>query len=195
MKTLVIHPKDPSTDFLKPIYAPIKDKTVVTGGVSKSKLRELIKSHHRVIMLGHGTPFGLLSVGQFDDCSYVIDESLIQLLSEKMDNIYIWCHASDFMMNNRLCGFGSGMFISEVEEAFCYDFGYATQNLIDESNNCFSSILSRYINHPINVLYENVIHEYGKLVETNPIAQFNLERLYFSISNNVLQTQIPDTIH
>jgi hypothetical protein len=51
MSTLIIHPEDPTTDFLKPIYAPIKNKTIITSGVSKSKLRELIKSHHRVIML------------------------------------------------------------------------------------------------------------------------------------------------
>jgi hypothetical protein len=189
MSTLVVHPKDTTTDFLKPIYAPIKDKTVITGGITKIELRELIKSHHRVIMLGHGTPNGLMAVGQFYTTDfYIIDESMVDLLSKKKENIYIWCHASDFMLMNQLFGFGSGMFISEVEEAFYYDFWDVPQNLINESNNQFASITSQYINYPLNDLYENVIHEYGKLAKTNPIAQFNLEKLYFSISNNVLQT-------
>jgi|GEM_PF-6234508 len=38
IKTLVIHPKDPTTDFLKPIYSNIIDKTVITGGVTKKRL-------------------------------------------------------------------------------------------------------------------------------------------------------------
>ena len=66
MKTLIIHPKDSTTTFLKHIYAPILDKTIVTVGIDKSELRELIYNHDRVIMLGHGSPWGLMSVGQFN---------------------------------------------------------------------------------------------------------------------------------
>jgi len=180
MKTLIIHPKDITTNFLKPIYAPIKDKTVITGGVSRSELRELIKSHHRVVMLGHGTPMGLLSVGQFEGRFFVIDDSFSDLLSEIEDNIYIWCHASEFMTNNHLNGFGSGMFISELEEANYYDFGDVDWDIIDESNNRFSSIVGKYINEPIEILYGNLISNYGSLASENPIARFNLERLYYN---------------
>jgi len=91
------------------------------------------------------------------------------------------------MLRNQLFGFGSGMFISEVEEAFYYDFWDVPQNLIDESNNRFASITSRYINEPLEVLYDNLITEYGSLASENPIARFNLERLYLSIPNNVIQ--------
>ena len=195
MSTLIIHPKDPTTDFLKPIYAPIRDKTVITGGVSIPELRELIKSYHRVIMLGHGTPMGLLSVGQFEGRFFVIDDSFSELLSEKRDNIFIWCYASEFMSYNQLCGFGTGMFISEIEEAHYFNFLDVSQNLIDESNNCFATIMSRYIDQLLDVLFENVLHEYGKLAKTNPIAKFNFERLYFSLSNNVLQTETNDNVH
>lgn len=183
MRTLIVHPTDQSTNFLKPIYAPILDKTVVTGGVSKFELRELIKSHHRVIILGHGTRMGLLAVGQFPDAGfYIVDESLVDLLSEKADNIYIWCYASEFMSYNQLCGFGSGMFISELEEAFCLGFWDSNQNFIDESNNRFASVMSKFINHLSDELKENVIHEYAKVAETNPIAEFNVNRLFLNIS-------------
>jgi hypothetical protein len=33
MKTLIIHPTDPTTEFLKGIYNDLSDKTVITGGV------------------------------------------------------------------------------------------------------------------------------------------------------------------
>ena len=177
MNTLIIHPADTTTDFLKPIYTSIKNKTVITGGVSKFELRELIKSHHRVIMLGHGTPMGLLSVGQFKDGFFVIDDSLSDLLSIKENNIYIWCHARDFMLYNQLNGFGTGMFISEVEEAHYFDFGDVGWNVIKESNYRFSSIVGKYINEPLETLYDKLIIEYGSLARENPIAQFNLERL------------------
>jgi hypothetical protein len=76
MKTLIIHSKDPTTGFLSQIYAPLNCKTVVQGGITKSELRTLIESHDRVLMFGHGSPYGLLSVGQFPDpCPYIIDDS------------------------------------------------------------------------------------------------------------------------
>lgn len=184
MNTLIIHPKDHSTNFLKPIYAPIQDKTIINGGIHKNKLRELIKNHDRVIMLGHGTPHGLHSVGQFPKVgNYVIDWSMVDLLSTKTENIYIWCYADQFVKNNQLMGFFSGMFISEVSEAFSWGYYVANRNLIDESNERFASIVSRNILQPLHVFYRIVLHNYGALAETNPIAKFNMERLYINSNN------------
>jgi hypothetical protein len=181
MRHLIIHPKDQSTDFLKPIYATISNKTVISGGISKVKLRELIKNHDRVIMLGHGTPIGQLSVGRFPDAgSYVIDYSYTDLLSEKSENIFIWCYADQFVKRNGLNGFFSGMFISEFGEAFSLGYYVADKNLIKESNECFAYVVSRNIHQPLDVLFENVIQEYAMIAKTNPIAQFNLERLYLN---------------
>ena len=74
MKNLIIHPEDPTTSFLSQIYAPLTNKTVVKGGITKSELRELIESYDRVFMLGHGSPYGLLNPDQFPDAgSYIID--------------------------------------------------------------------------------------------------------------------------
>lgn len=178
MCVLAIHPKDPSTDFLKPIYAPIQDKTVITGGVTKSEIRKLIVAHDRVVMLGKGSPWGLMSVGQFKyGGNYIIDLKMVDLLSQKKDNIYIWCNADQFVRHYQLQGFFSGMFISEIEEAIYYDFWDIEQHTIDESNELFSSVVARYLNEPLEILHRNVIRKYGILAKTNPIAQFNLERL------------------
>ena len=89
MKNHVIHPKDPSTDFLSPIYALLKNKTVIDGGVCiNSELRKLIENHDRVIMLGHGTPNGLMSFGQFPEAGFhIVDESMTDLLKSKTNNI------------------------------------------------------------------------------------------------------------
>ena len=181
MSTLVIHPKDPTTNFLKPIYAPISNKTIIDGGLNKSELKELIDYHDRIIMCAHGSPNGLLSVGQFPiNEPYVIEDSMVSLLTEKDDNLYIWCNADQFVRDKGLNGFCTGMFISEIEEAWYYDFFDVDERLIHESNERFSSIVSRYINERLDVLFEHVIQEYAVLGYSNPIAKFNLERLNFS---------------
>lgn len=178
MSTLIIHPKDHTTDFLKPIYAPIKDKTVIWGGFRKTHLMKLIVEHERIIMLGHGSSRGLLSMGQFYMAgNYIIDWSMAELLSQKTDNVYIFCHANQFLQSYELKGFCSGMFISEISEAFYWGFKYCTQKVIDESNFIFAEIVSRNINKPIDAIYKNVIQEYSILSKTNPIAKFNLDRL------------------
>ena len=70
-KVLVIHPDDPTTRFLEPIYAKIPDKTVITGGKTKEEICELIRSHDRILMMGHGGEDGLLAVGQFPRYRYL----------------------------------------------------------------------------------------------------------------------------
>ena len=65
MKTLVIHPKDKTTDFLKSIYHG-RGFTVITGGCTKEDVAKAIDEHDHIIMMGHGTPQGLLAVGQFN---------------------------------------------------------------------------------------------------------------------------------
>ena len=178
MSTLIIHPKDPSTDFLKPIYAPIKDKSGIWGGIRKTHLMKLIEDHERIIMLGHGSPRGLLSMGQFYMAgNYIIDWSMVELLSQKTQNIFIWCHADQFVQGYGLQGLFSGMFISEVSEAFYCGLKNCTQKVIDESNSLFADIVSRNINKPIDELWQSIVREYTILAKTNPIAKFNLDRL------------------
>lgn len=188
MSTLIIHPKDITTDFLKPIYASIQDKTVVNGVVSKTEIRELIKSHHRVIMLGHGTPDGLMSVGQFpDDDFHIVDDSLVELLRNKTDNLYIWCHADQFGRRHGLDGFFTGMFISEVDEAIYYGFGDVSWDDINESNCRFSTIVGKYINDPLEILFDHLICDYGILARNNIVARFNIVRLGYSMVKSFVE--------
>jgi len=179
MKTLVIHPKDDSTDFLCPIYESIECKTILRSGLSKNEVAEQISVHDRIIMLGHGSPNGLFAVGQFI-CgnSYIIDNSLVKLLAEKDENVYIWCHANKFVENSNLRGFYTGMFVSEILEAIYCDLPIVDQKVVDESNNEFSRIVSRYINHSKSAIYKNVLEDYQDIAAKNLIAGYNLKRIY-----------------
>jgi hypothetical protein len=181
MQTLIIHPKDSTTTFLELIYGKIPDKTIISGGVSKEQVKDLIQSHERVMMLGHGSPSGLFSVGSFPDTNgYIIDQTMVELLNRKRDNIFIWCNADSFVNQYRLKGFYSGMFISEVEEAdYCGLVG-TSQNQVDESNLRFGEIFSGFANEDTSLIYKNVLIEYGKLAEKNPVASYNCKRLYKS---------------
>ena len=53
MKTLVIHPDDRSTDFLRPIYQNIPGATIITKNIAAHTLRDVIRVNEQIIMLGH----------------------------------------------------------------------------------------------------------------------------------------------
>jgi hypothetical protein len=178
MKTLIIHPDDKSTDFLCPIYQTIEDKTVVRKGLTKKEVAEKIKIHNRIIMLGHGSPDGLFAVGQFEtDNSFIIDSTLTEILAEKDENIYIWCHANQFVEKHNLKGFYTGMFVSEILEALYCDLPFVEQKLVDESNDGFSKIVSNYINESKSTIYNKTLDEYQAIANNNLVAAYNIVRI------------------
>ena len=181
MKTLVIHPDDRSTDFLKPIYTNIPDATIVTGGITLDEVDNLIRKHDRIIMLGHGSPSGLFAIGQFnsedDYVSHIIDEITVSLLRDKT-NIAIWCNANQFMNKHKLNGFYRGMFISEVSEANYCGLPGTPQSIINESNDTFAQLLGEVINQPLDEIFDYVKNNYDALAEDNVIANYNAQRLY-----------------
>ncbi len=89
MKTLIIHPKDKSTAFLNIVYKNIPEATVITGGVSIKRLKQMIDAHDRVMMMGHESPYGLFSVGKFKAGWYIIDQRMVDALKTKTNSIYI----------------------------------------------------------------------------------------------------------
>jgi hypothetical protein len=182
-KTLIIHPKDPSTTFLDIVYKDVPNQTLITGGVTKSELNELIESHDRVLMMGHGSPSGLFAVGQFlldtaPYSGYIIDQTTVPLLEKKEGNVFIWCNADRFVDTYKLKGFYTGMFISEVGEAIYCGLPGTQQEEVDESNYGFCEIISKYINEDTENIHENVTKEYGVIADENPVALYNHNRLY-----------------
>lgn len=182
MKTLIVHPEDSSTTFLEVVYAPIKDKTLITGGITKPELIKLIEEHDRIMMMGHGSPGGLFNIGRFQGAgAYIIDHTIVPYLRGKSDNVFIWCNADRFVEHFDLKGFYSGMFISETGEAAYCGLPGTSQEVVDESNFGFCEIISKHINQNTNLIYENVKKEYGLIAENNPVAFYNHNRLYKSI--------------
>jgi hypothetical protein len=182
MKTLVIHPFDPTTQFLEPVYQHVHEKTIIRGGITREKLEELMSDHDRIMMMGHGTASGLLSVGQFPVAGmYIVDHRLLEVLRKKRNNVFIWCNADHFVEFYELDGFYTGMFISEVSEALLMGLTGIDQSLVDGSNNLFSLSAGKHINGmtPAGIC-KNVKRDYSLLVSSNPVASYNHKRLYHS---------------
>jgi hypothetical protein len=177
MKTLIIHPDDRSTDFLKPIYENVTDAIILNGGATKDQVKELIVRHDRIIMMGHGSPFGLFSVGQFVGSNgYIIDSTMVDALKH-IECIFIWCNADQFVKKHDLKGLYSGMFISEVGEAHYCGLPNTPQSVVDISNDSFARWMGENVNMPLNEIYHNTMDNYEVLAMDNPVADYNAQRL------------------
>ena len=185
MKTLVIHPKDSSTDFLTPIYMNLKsfpdfdDVTIVRGGVTKAEVNQLITEHDRIMMMGHGSPSGLFAVGQFGMQGFIINHTTVPLLENK-ECIFIWCNADRFVEANNLKGLYSGMFISETSEAAYCGLPGTPQDEVTESNDYFAKELGSVSERSLDEMYQHIKYTYGILAEGNGVAEYNHDRLYLN---------------
>ena len=166
MKTLVIHPKDTTTDFLSEIYSD-KDWTVITTNPTKKHLIQQIKEHDRIVFLGHGTEKGLLGFGRL-----VIDSDLVYLLREKQC-VCIWCNSDQFVEKYGLKGFYTGMIISEYEEAIMYCIP-SDSHWISESNTDFALAIKNSIDS------DDMLNNAKTLYEGNSaVVEFNRNNLYY----------------
>jgi hypothetical protein len=192
MTTLIIHPDDRSTDFLRPIYRDLKHKTVITGPITRDGLHALIKTHDRIIGLGHGSPSGLFSMSAGGYGSYILGVGEVEVLRGK-ELVSIWCHANQFMERHKLNGLYSGMFISEVSEARYYGLNEVTQADVNESNEAFARILGDglFWSEDQRWLWASVQDQYTKLADWNLVAEYNSGRWHyheniFGLTDNLL---------
>lgn len=178
MITLVIHPDDRSTDFLKPIYKNVKNLLLVTKQATHKDIISLIETSGRVIMLGHGSPSGLFGINFGRD--FVIDHTCVKALSKKKDNaMYVWCNADKFVERHNLSGMYSGMFISEVAEANYCGLKNISQEQVNSSNNYFAEICSNLINEPLGMAYSKIKSNYEHYSQNNLVAHYNSRRFYY----------------
>lgn len=166
MKTIVIHPKDYSTDFLSEIYSD-KEWYVVNDNRSESELKKLTKQYERVVMLGHGTEDGLIGFNRL-----IINSSWADLLLDKIC-VCIWCNADEFVKRYGLKGFYTGMIISEEDEAVMYSISTNLDSIF-ESNKDFALAIKNSIDD-VNMLEKAKMLYSGK----SSVVEFNRNRLYF----------------
>lgn len=168
MKTLVIHPFDSSTRFLGEIYKGM-DWTVIRNlETSKKRIKEEIKNHDRIVMLGHGTEQGLCTTNG----RWLIDSSMVYLLREK-EIVAIWCNADVFVKKYNLKGKYSGMIISEFEEAMYMGVWNTNSKEIEDSNVLFAESIKKSINSD-DFVNETLKHYVG---ESN-VIDFNRSNIY-----------------
>lgn len=131
-KVLVIHPDDRSTDMLKAVYEGKGYDVISDPRISDEEVVEQIKSHDKIIMLGHGTPYGLISWNRTTGkVRYVINDSHAELLKTK-ETYSMWCHSDTFFERHDMKGFHSGMIISEEMEALMYGIvGYSDEDIAE----------------------------------------------------------------
>jgi len=172
MKTLVIHPFDVTTHFLKPIYVNHSDWTVMDCSISKGKTRKIIKEHDRIIMLGHGSEDGLFD---FEHKRMIIDSNYVQLLRDKIC-ICIWCNANEFVEKYKLNSpLYSGMIISDVGEAFYMGVNGTVSNLIewvDLSNELFTKAIKTGLE---DENLDSILKLYNF---DNPVIDFNKNNIF-----------------
>ena len=178
MKSLIIHPADESTDFLRSVYAHLENATLITGTLNNKQISEALQKAERTILLGHGLVSGLLSANQFyEDRLTVVDDEHAPLLKGKPNSIYIWCNADVFVRRNKLSGFHSGMFISEMTEAQYLSVD-TTEEQINFSNTLFAEIVGKNIHLSALELLHEVQKHYGAFRDINPVIDYNIQRLY-----------------
>lgn len=167
MKTLIIHPHDPTTDFLSAIYVDHPDWTVIRENSSKRVLLDAIKDHDHIIMMGHGSPYGLFGFERL-----YIDSTYVYLLREKQCTC-IWCNADQFVQKYKLKGLYTGMIISEVGEAYDYCIK-ANLKEVWESNTMFAHAMSEALHCTDPVFKFKSLY-----TGDSAVAEFNKERVFY----------------
>lgn len=184
MKTLVIHPMDPTTDFLTEIYQdkieePNTEWKVIRYDMPDSELRKELDKHDRIIMLGHG-----FSGGLYGHSKIVINSSHANTLRRKK-LVGIWCHADQFFNVHGLSGIFSGMMISEPAEAYLYEVGCLPEH-IEKSNKIYSKAVRQSIFDPFPVdVFRSIYYN-----TSNPVIAYNRERFYYVFEPNKIERAV-----
>lgn len=128
-----------------------------------------------VILLGHGTPRGLLDPTFYD---YIIESRDVDLLRQRTI-IGIWCYASEFADKYGLHGFFTSMFVSNINEAIEHQVDYlATEENIAEEFELFCRIINCFIRSelPMDEWVENL---QGMCNRELPFVRYNYEALSY----------------
>lgn len=196
-KTLVIHPTDISTDFLKIIYENhLNDWTILNDFVgTKEDLRKIISEHDRIIMMGHGTPYGLLNTGSFlgDFDWYIIDGTFAEILRSK-ETVSIWCHSNKFFESLYIDGFHTGMIISETsEEKYTLNHIPLDKAELLANMKCFASIIRDCIDLEDNPygMKDYILNRYNW---DDEVTQFNRKNIIVVDSSERLDEWVDEWI-
>ena len=184
--SVIIHPNDNSTRFLKRLYSGFGEPIVADETFNNKGIREFVSHNDNkvVVMLGHGCPGGLFAPrknknyqGGIDQFGRLIINSRHVDLLRKHICIGIWCYAVDFARKYGLHGLFSGMIISELEEAQDCGINEFTRPEIDMYNQDFAEALYDCINkYPLNEVPDAMA---AYVSNPNRLEEFNYSNLYY----------------
>lgn len=175
---LVIHiiSTEDTNDFAG-IYEGL-DATILINPTSSECKRAIINEQDRIVLIGHGTDWGLLNQ-RLD--GFIVDSNMVQFLRGK-DIIGIWCNASNFADRYDLTGFFTSMFISNANELI--DCGFQTFDNCDEiiriQNQIFASRINQLLstNTPskdwATILFDSLDNE-------ERFVYYNYEAMYSTV--------------
>ena len=182
--TLVIHPKDKTTDCLSVIYEGKGWDVIRDYDTPLKEVWKQIRTHKRIVMLGHGTPDGLLAGGKvsyigFDNREwtyftrfhhYIVREEMLNLLSTK-ETYSIWCNSDKFFEKKGIKGFHTGMIISEVsEEKYILDKVVLSEEEMAKNMELFCGTCAKYFDLPPEEAQKKILEEY---VGDDEVTQYN----------------------
>ena len=187
-RVLVIHPDDRSTDFLKLIYKD-KDYDVInfkgsdnSSGISLlyedpdycyCKVLETIDLYDKIILLGHGTPGGLLNPKAG---GYLVDDAAADILRKK-EVVSVWCFSDKFFRGNNIFNnqFHTGMIISEtLEQLIMLGRIYLDNKQQLKNMEKFATIIGECIEDTPENMKKHVLENY---IGEDPVTQFNRDNI------------------
>lgn len=184
--SVIIHPNDHSTRFLKRLYSGFGEPIVADETFNNKGIKDIISQNEDkvITMLGHGCPDGLFAPrkdkhyqGGIDQFGRLIIGSRHVDLLRKHTCIGIWCYAVDFARKYNLHGLFSGMIISELSEAQDCGFDQFTRPEIDMYNQDFAEALYDCINkYPLNEVPDAMARYVSN---PNRLEEFNYNNLYY----------------
>ena len=174
-KVLVIHPDDRSTQMLKAIYEGKGYDVITDCSISHDDLIKAIEEHDTIIMLGHGTPSGLLSVDpDWGFTGYLIQDGHAELLKTKK-TYSMWCYSDRFFRRHGMKGFHSGMNISEASEASAFGiYGYTDKDVAESLMPLMYAMHDTLEMEDLEQMREIILERYNS---PDPISAFNRQNI------------------
>lgn len=177
---LVIHViSTEDTKIFKTLYTAIGDDCKVLINPSKKDAkRAIIEEKDCVMLIGHGTEYGLLNERLN---GFLVGPDMVQFLRGKTV-IGIWCYAGNFAQRYDLKGFFTSNFISNVDELL--DCGFSSfedaEDHISIENFKFSAKVNEFLRNKVS-LNEWVDKLQESVKDTQyPFVKYNYEALYYN---------------
>lgn len=176
---IIIHINNNTSDaaILSKIYEDI-DNITLCYNKNEEYIKQILKAtgEEPVMLLGHGTPYGLLNT---ESDGFAVSEKHIKWLKNR-PVIGIFCYASEFANKYDLHGFFTSMFISNISEAIIMKQSYQgiTDKIISEQNILFCNRIHKLITDNISLdQWPSILLNQADL--SLPFVKFNYEALFY----------------